>query len=135
MLYACFCPIFHICIMYKRYHFYLVLLQENPFFYCLDHIWTHLLVSKISTGGSTDVGRVHMKQCYIFVLCSIDVLWTRGRNHFYLVLLQENPFLYCLEQIRLNLIVSQIPTGESTYVGMECMDVIHFLRRTTSTSS
>ncbi len=48
-------------------------------------------------------------------------------NHFYLVLLQENPFFYYLEQILVHLLVNQIiPTGGSTDVGTEYMHVIHF---------
>jgi hypothetical protein len=44
------------------------------------------------------------------------------RNHFYLVLLQENnPFFYCLDQIWVDLLVSsQISTGGSKEVGGEC---------------
>jgi hypothetical protein len=53
-----FYPIFRRCIMDKRNHFYLVLLQENPFFYSLHQICVHLLVSQIQIGGFTDVGRV-----------------------------------------------------------------------------
>jgi hypothetical protein len=36
-------PMFYRCIMHRRNHFYLVLLQEDPFFYCLDQILVHLL--------------------------------------------------------------------------------------------
>jgi hypothetical protein len=44
-----------------------------------------------------------------------------------LVLLQENPFFYFLEQILVHLLVNQIiPTGGSTDVGTEYMHVIHF---------
>jgi hypothetical protein len=40
------------------------------------------------------------------------------RNHFNLVLLQENnPFFYCLDKIWVDLLVSQIPTGGSKEVG------------------
>ncbi len=50
------------CIMDKRNHFYLVLLQENnPFFYCLDGFLFHLQASQtlptVPTGGSKDVGK------------------------------------------------------------------------------
>jgi hypothetical protein len=136
--------------MDKRNHFYLVLLQENPFFYCLDQIWGHSLVSQtptgdttdvrieymnvihlnptlfnqISTGDSTDVGREYMHVihlCPMFYWCIMDKM-----NHFYLVLLWENPFFYCLEQIWVHLLVSQTPTGGSTDVGTECMNVRHF---------
>ncbi len=50
-------PMFYRYIMDKRNHFYLVLLQENPFFYCLGQIWVHILLSQTPTGGSTNVGR------------------------------------------------------------------------------
>jgi hypothetical protein len=50
-------PLFYVCIMDKRNHFYLVLLEENPFFYCLDQICMNLLLSQIQTGSFTDVGR------------------------------------------------------------------------------
>jgi hypothetical protein len=120
---------FYGCIMDKRNHSYLVLLWENPFFYYLDQIWVHLLVSQIPTGGTTDVGREYIHVILIFPMlywCIMD-----KRNHFYLVylvLLQENSFFYChVEQIWVNnLLVSEIPIGESTYVGTECMHVIHF---------
>jgi hypothetical protein len=57
---------------------YLVLLQENSFFYCLDHTWIHLLVIQIPTGESTDVGPESPQMAYTFVLlCStIYVLMT-----------------------------------------------------------
>jgi hypothetical protein len=97
---------------------FLLLLQENPFFYCLllDQGLVHLLVSKISTGGITDhVGRDAMyviRLCPILHKCIMD-----KRNHFYLVLLQENPFFFCLEQIWVHLLFNEISAGESTDVG------------------
>jgi hypothetical protein len=60
-----FCPIFLRCIMDKRDYFYLVLLHENPFFYCLDPIWGHSLVSQIPTGGTTDVGMEYMNVIHL----------------------------------------------------------------------
>jgi hypothetical protein len=94
-----FCPILHTCIMDKRNHFYLVLLQENnPFFYCLDRFLFHLQASQIPTGGSKNVGKEYMNAiyfCLMFYRCSMD-----KSNNFYLVFHKErNPFFYCLDQI------------------------------------
>jgi hypothetical protein len=123
-----FSPIHHRCIMDKSNHYYLNLLQENPFFYCLDQIWVHLLDSQIPTGESTDVGTEYMNImnsihfCHMFYMCISD-----EKNCFYFILLPENPFFYCLDQVWVHLLVSQIPAGGTTDVGMECMDVIHLL--------
>jgi hypothetical protein len=49
------------------------------------------------------------------------------RNHFYLVLLQENnPFFCCLDQFLFHSQASQIPTGCSKDVGKEYPNAIHF---------
>jgi hypothetical protein len=63
--------------MDTRNHFYLVLLQENPLLYCPGQTWVHILVSQTPTGGSKDVEREYTNAIQTFVLCSIDVLWTR----------------------------------------------------------
>jgi hypothetical protein len=50
--------------------------ENNPFFYCLNQILVHALVGETPFGGSKDVGW-STQMLYTFVLCSIDVLWTR----------------------------------------------------------
>jgi hypothetical protein len=62
-----------------------------------------LLVSQIPTGGSKDIGRECKQMLYTFVLCSIDLLLTRGTTC-NLVLLQDNPFFYCFDQIFVHLL-------------------------------
>jgi hypothetical protein len=47
---------FYVCVMDNVNHFNFILLQENPFFYYLDQIWVHLLVSQIPAGGSKEIG-------------------------------------------------------------------------------
>jgi hypothetical protein len=43
-----FCPIFYKCIMDKKNHLHFSLASRNPFFYyCLDQIWIHILVSQM----------------------------------------------------------------------------------------
>jgi hypothetical protein len=42
-----FCPIFYRCIMDKKNHLQLSLASRNPFFYVLDQIWLHILVSQM----------------------------------------------------------------------------------------
>jgi hypothetical protein len=92
------------CIMDKRNPFHLVLLQDNPFFYCLVQFWVHLLVSQIPTGGSREVARESVNTIHFHLMlytCIMD-----KRNHFYLVLLQENnPFFYYLDRILVHLLV------------------------------
>jgi hypothetical protein len=68
----------YVCIMDKRKnHFYLVLLQENHFFYCcLGKNWVPiLLVSQTPTGGSKDVGREYANAicfCPTLYICIMD---------------------------------------------------------------
>jgi hypothetical protein len=45
----------YMCISGKIHYFYLVLLQGSPFFYCLDQIWVHLLVSQMPMLGLATV--------------------------------------------------------------------------------
>jgi hypothetical protein len=97
-----FCPMFYVCVMDKRNHFNFIFLKESPFFYCLDQIFVHLLVSQIPAGGSKEVGREYMNAIYfrpMFYRWIMD-----KRNHFYLVLFKENPFFYCLDQILVHLL-------------------------------
>jgi hypothetical protein len=97
----------------------LALVQGNPFLYCLDQIWVHILVRQIrtnfETGGSTNVGSEYTNAIHfhpIFYRCIMG-----KKNHFYLILLKENPFFYCcLDQIWVHILVRQIPTGGSTNV-------------------
>jgi hypothetical protein len=61
---------------------------------CLLVVYYSIVVSNMPTGGFTDVGREYTNAidfCLIFHRCIME-----KRNHFYFVLLQENPFFYCL---------------------------------------
>jgi hypothetical protein len=82
--------------MDKRNQFYFgpILLQDNPFFYCLNHIWVHLQVSNMSTGDTTDVGSEYTNAIHVYPMFHICTSYKQ--NHFCLVLLQEKPFFYCL---------------------------------------
>jgi hypothetical protein len=65
----------YICIVDKWDPFYLFLLQDNPFFYCLVQFWVHLLVSQIPTGGSREVGKESMNTipfCPMLYTCIMD---------------------------------------------------------------
>jgi hypothetical protein len=59
-----------VCVMDKMediplqlYH----LVKDNPFLYCLDQIWVHLLFSQIPTGGSKEVGGEYTNAIHFLV--------------------------------------------------------------------
>jgi hypothetical protein len=98
------CCIFYRHIMDKRNHLQLVVsFQGNPFFYCLDPIWVHLLVGQMPISGSKEVGREHMNDIHFRPMVYRFIM--DKMTHFYLVLLfKEIPFFYCLDHILVHLL-------------------------------
>jgi hypothetical protein len=87
-----------------------IYINENPWCLCLIRLGTPLcsgaLVSQIQTGGSKDVGRreymndIHFHPM-LYTRCIMD-----KRNHLQLLSLpSREPFLHCLDQIWVHLLV------------------------------